>query len=67
MNAFFTMLDSDIDGADGSLLVSEWNDEVQFVIRDKHDRLLARFWVGADQAAAITAVLQSVFGFKVDK
>ena len=33
MNAWYSLLDKDADGLDGSLLVSRWNDEVMFVVR----------------------------------
>lgn len=37
MNAWYSLLDRDADGTEGSLLVTEWNDEVMFLIRDNRD------------------------------
>ena len=62
MNAWFGLLDAEADGMDGSLMVTAWNDEVMFVVKDKQGENVAQFWIGADQAFAVQSVFRHVFG-----
>ena len=62
MNAWYSLLDQEADGLDGSVLVTEWNDEVMFVVKDKQGEVVAQVWYGADQAFAIQGVFRHVFG-----
>lgn len=62
MNAWFQVLDKDTAGMEGSILVTEWNDEVMLVLCDGRGEWVARVWLGADQVFAIEDVFRHVFG-----
>lgn len=63
MNAWFCMLDCDgEDGVPAELLVVEVNDRVEFVVRDRNDAVLARFWLDQDQAVGLQQILRDQFG-----
>jgi hypothetical protein len=64
MNAWFCVLDNDAgdDGIPAEVLVTEANDKVEFVVRDRSDGLLARFWLDSDQALGLQKLLQHQFG-----
>ena len=67
MNAWFTVLDTEGDGAEGSLLVAEWNDEGMVLVRDKRGETVVQVWLGADQVFAMESVFRYVFGPKDDE
>jgi hypothetical protein len=61
MNAWYCRFPDEPQGV-AVVTAAEWNDEVIFVVRDGADKLLAKFWLDADQASGLQELLRHQFG-----